>query len=93
MLTIKVVSLGDERVCLIVRKAVRDGFVSVLDGLVVVPDLVVDLRDRLDARRHFRLLEQSIVELRLEGPLSFTTWAGTYDTLGRYLYAHVSVKF
>ncbi len=21
------------------------------------------------------------------------TWAGTYDTLGRYLYAHVSVKF
>ncbi|HEY2400426.1 MAG TPA: hypothetical protein VGI23_08725, partial [Steroidobacteraceae bacterium] len=21
------------------------------------------------------------------------TWVGTYDTLGRYLYAHVSVKF
>jgi outer membrane receptor protein involved in Fe transport len=21
------------------------------------------------------------------------TWTGTYDTLGRYLYAHVSVKF
>ena len=21
------------------------------------------------------------------------SWAGTYDTLGRYLYAHVSVKF
>jgi outer membrane receptor protein involved in Fe transport len=21
------------------------------------------------------------------------TWVGTYDTLGRYLYAHVSAKF
>ena len=63
---LEVVRLAHEREHLVIRIARLDGASAELDGLVVVLQPIVKLRDGLDARGNLRLAQETVVELRLD---------------------------
>ena len=64
VVTLQVVRLTDEGLHLIIGKTTLDGAVAVLDGLVVVLELIVHLRHGLDAAGDFLLIQEAVVDLQ-----------------------------